>query len=47
MRTFSHTLKRAQDTAARPELAFKEFAKLGIFSYNPDIGIRLGDDVCS
>ncbi|KAK8387306.1 hypothetical protein O3P69_018117 [Scylla paramamosain] len=37
MRTFAQTLKKAWDTTARPELAFKGFVKSGICPFNPEV----------
>ncbi|KAK8407642.1 hypothetical protein O3P69_002292, partial [Scylla paramamosain] len=37
MRTFARTLKKAWDTTAWPELAFKGFVKSGIYPFNPEV----------
>ncbi|XP_063887774.1 uncharacterized protein LOC135115197 [Scylla paramamosain] len=37
MCTFAHTLKKAWDTTARRELAYKGFVKSGIYPFNPEV----------
>ncbi|XP_063885424.1 uncharacterized protein LOC135113772 [Scylla paramamosain] len=37
MCTFARTLKKAWDTTARPELAYKGFVKSGIYPFNPEV----------